>query len=146
MSGSESTKTWPTTLKTATDLAGFLRRKMEQAGGELQAFKTATRFLADILADWGDPYEVAVIYDRVIDSYGATSQIWNLLDLRAYVRFRRQYAPVQGTAEYVYQALFAATGAQRAQILDLVEELEDAMMVQDAAKIKQLRGQLDEQL
>lgn len=145
MSGRELTKTWPTTLESATDLAGFLRRKMKQAGGEIRAFKTAERFLKDILSDWGDAYEIALVYDRVIDTYGATDQIWNLLDLRAYTRFRRQYAPVQGTAYYVYQATFATSGAQRAQMLDLVEELEDAIAAQDTAEQKRLRGLLDVQ-
>jgi len=135
---------WPTTLDDATDLAGFLRRKMKQAGGKLEAFKTAERFLKDILADWRDPYEIAVVYSRVIDHYGATDQIWNLLDLRAYSRFRRQYAPVQGTAQYVYLAVFGTSGAQRAQILDLVEEFEDALVARNVAEWKRMIGELDE--
>jgi len=137
------TKAWPTKLETETDLAGFLRRRLEQEGGGLQAFKTAERFLKDILSDWRDPYEIAVVYDRVIASLGASDKIWNLLDLRAYARFRRSYAPVQGTAHYTYIALFGATGPQRAQIFDLVEELEDALLVRDKATEKRLREELD---
>ena len=117
---------------------------MEQAGGSLLAFKTAERFLKDILADWRDPYAIAMVYSEVVDSYGPTDHIWNMLDLRAYARFRRKYAPAQGTAQYVYLATFAASGAQRAQLFDLVEELEDALVARDVPVQQALRGQLDE--
>jgi len=119
---------------------------MESVGGTLTAFKTAERFLRDILADWGDPYEVAMVYDTVINEHGPTPHIWNMLDLRAYTRFRRQYAPVQGTAYYAYQATFAATGPQSGRLWVLVEALEDAIVAENAEAEREIRDRLDGEL
>lgn len=137
-------KAWPTTLDTAADLAGFLRRRIEQAGGKLRAFKTAERYMWDILSDWGDPYEIAMVYDKVIETHGAVEEVWSLLDLRAYVRFRRQFAPLQGVAYYAYQATFGASGPEKAQMFDLVEALEDAIVAQDTTEAQRRRKSLDE--
>jgi hypothetical protein len=137
---------WPTRLESAIELAGFLRRKMESVGGQLTAFKTATKYLADLLADWQDGYEIAVVYDSAIDANGPTDEIWKLLDLRAYPRLRRQYAPMRGTARYVYLAMFGAQGEDRRELLALVEDLEDALLVEDALKAEAVREVLDEKV
>lgn len=146
MAGRQSTTRWPKKLETETDLAGFLRKKLESVGGTLTAFKTAERFLRDILADWGDPYEIAMVYEAVINVHGPTPHIWNMLDLRAYTRFRRQYAPVQGTAYYAYQATFAATGPLRGRLWVLVEALEDALLARNAEAVQEIQGKLDGEL
>jgi len=139
-----SKKPWPTKLNTAKDLAGFLRRKMKAVGGKHNdfKFKTAERFLADILFDWRDPYEIALVYNAAIDATGLVDDIWYLLDLRAYVRLRRQYAPLQGVAHYVYLAMFADVGADKQVWLAIVEDLEDAIVAKDTATEQALRERL----
>jgi hypothetical protein len=138
---------WPIKMATSTDLAGFLRRKMVVAGSTTTfKFGTAERFLRDILDDWKDAYEIAVVIDAVIDAKGPTDQIWNLLDLRRWPRLRGEYAPVKGTARYTYLARYADVGADKQELLALIEDLEDAIVAEATATVRLLKTELDRRL
>ena len=135
---------WPTTLETSKDLAGWLRRKMESAGGKLTAFKVTERCFDGLLADGHDPYEVALVYDAAIDANGPVEEIWNLLDPRAFARLRERRALVKGTAYYVYLAHYADVGADnREAIFALIEDLEDAIVAEARTTEKLIRADLD---
>jgi len=137
---------WPTKMETSKDLAGFLRRKLEVTGRTAFMFGTAERLLRDVLAEWKDAYEIAVMLDRIVDARGATAEIWNLLDLRSWLRLNTEYAPVKGTALYYYLAKFSETSDDnRAAIYDILIDLEDALVaeVQVPAEVRRLKADLD---
>jgi len=144
----KKTRRWPIKMATSTDLAGFLRRKLVAASGDPTTFmfKTAERFLRDILDDWRDPYEIAVVIDSVINATGPTDAIWNLLDLRRWLRLRAEYAPVKGTARYFYLARYADVGADKQELLALIEDLEDAIVAEATATVRLLKTELDRRL
>ena len=137
---------WPIKMATSTDLAGFLRRKMVVAGRTTFMFGTAERLLHDILDDWKDAYEIAVVIDSAIDATGPTDAIWNLLDLRRWLRLRGEYAPVKGTARYTYLARYADVGADKQELLALIEDLEDAIVAEATATVRLLKTELDRRL
>lgn len=115
-------------------VAGVLRCLWERWGlqGIDFKFKTAQKTVREILEDYPDPYEVAIVLLSAAErDHGVLEDVWLTLDVRAFGRLRGWIANLpDGAARYIYLARYAAPREWRAACwavcYPLIGDLEDA--------------------
>lgn len=138
---------YPTELKTAKDVAGVLRRFNDAMADKSPfRFTTVEKLIREILTDYPDPYEVAVVLSRAVEhgELALDGAIWNTLDVRAFGRLREWCYLPEGMGRYAYLMDFVAGASLRAQCYPWLAAWEDA--ADDTRTIAQARVELDKLL
>lgn len=135
---------YPAELKTAKDIAGVLRRVNDDLADKSPfRFATVEKLLREILTDYPDPYEVAVVLSRAAyrGELDLGGEVWNTLDVRAYARLRTWYWMPEGMGRYAYLMDFVAGASLWAQCYPWLAAWEDA--ADDSRAITKAQAELD---
>jgi len=139
---------YPAALKTATDIAGVLRRLHDNLGGGTFRFTTVEKLIREILSDYPDPYDVTFVLLQAMDAreLDMGGEVWNTLDVRAYSRLHSDYKMPAGMGRYAYLAYYVADAHLRQLCYLPLASWEDAVEADDTQSAAAAKAELDKLL